>query len=136
MKIFRMSQGQMIPTNPGAPAAENINIQVTNLNQALPILGKLKGIIEVADAIHEQAAKLGTELGEAGLADQVLGVVQEAIMQNSEFASLVQIGAVGSVQELFNTGVLDQKITFMTRQLQEAQASQGEMMQAGQVQIG
>ena len=136
MKIFRIAQGQMIPANPGAPAAENINIQVTNLNQALPILNKMRGVIETANNIHAQAADLGNELGEPGLADQVLKSIQAVIMQNPEFASLVQIGAVGSVQELFNTGVLDQKITFMTHQLQEAQQSQGEMMQGGGVQMG
>lgn len=132
MKIFKIAQGQMIPTNPGAPASENINIQVTNLNMALPILSKMRGVIEMANNIHAQAADLGNELGEPGLADQVLKSIQSVIMQNPEFASLVQIGTVGSVQELFNTGVLDQKITFTTHQLQEAQRSQGEMMQGGE----
>jgi len=141
MKIFKLSQGQMIQTNPSGTAQENINIQVQNLNVALPILHRFGDIITMTNDIHAKVADLGDALGEPGLADQVVKNIQSVIMENPEFKNLVQIGAVGSVQELFNTGVLSQKITMMTHQLQEAQQSQAQQTQAqqtqaSQVQIG
>lgn len=123
MKIFKLSQNQMVPTVPGGTSAENANIQINNLNQALPILNKMRDVIQMANDLHAKAAELGKMLGEMGLADQVLKSVQEVISQNAEFASLIQIGVVGSIEELFNSGSLEQKITFTTRQLQEAQSA-------------
>ena len=136
MKIFRIAAGQITPPIPGGSATENSAIQVNNWNIALPTLNSLRGIIQMANDIHAQAAKLGEELGEPGLADKVLESIQTVVSSNAQFAQLVQMGIVGSIQELFNTGVLDQKITFGTQQLQAAQQSQAEATQAQQVQIG
>lgn len=136
MKIFRMADGQIIPPVPGGSSVENSTIQVNNWNVALPTLNNLRGIIQMASDIHAQAAKLGEELGEAGLADKVLESIQMVISSNAQFAQLVQMGIVGSIQELFNTGILDQKITFGTQQLKAAQDSAAESAKAAQTQAG
>lgn len=129
MKIIKLSQQQMIPPTPGGAINQNIGPMVINLQKALPILNNLKPMIDKANQLHEIAADLGNELGMPGLADQVLKIVQQAMTNNPDFANLVQIGIVGAVDQLFQSGFLDLKITKITEQLQEAQQAQAQMSQ-------
>lgn len=131
MKIIRLTQQMIVPT-PGGTQQQNIGPMIINLQKALPTLNNLKPIIDKANQIHELAADLGNDIGMPGLADQVLGAVQQGIANNTDFANLIQIGLIGSVNQLFESGFLDLKITKITEQLQEAQQAQAGMTQAQQ----
>ena len=123
MKIIRLAAGVMIPTNPQGTSAENMKLQISNFNKAIGMLHNLNGVITIANDIHAKAAELGKQIGQPGLADQVLKVIQNVIMELPDFKELVKISQVGSVQELFNTGIINQKITFITKQLNETTQS-------------
>lgn len=132
MKIIRIATGQMIPTNPQGTSVENMKIQIGNFNKALGMLNSLNDIITVANDIHAKTAELGKQLNQQGLADQVLKTIQAAIMENPDFKELVTISQVGSVQELFNTGTINQKITFITKQLNAVNSSLAELSKSPQ----
>ena len=126
----------MATSFPGGTSSENIQIQIQNYNNALPILDKLQNTTELASNIIAQISRLGNELGDNDIGNKVSSMIHESISKNPEFESLVQIGVVSSVEELLNPGVINTKINFINQKIQEAQRFQSELAQQSAKQIG
>lgn len=127
MKIFRIAAPQMMPPAPGAPTTESLAIQIQNFQNALPLLQKFTEVANQATQASELANQVGETLGVTGLGNQIMNEMKTAIGNSNDFKSLVQINALGSVDELFNSGNMSTRITKMTQQLQDAQQSQAQL---------
>ena len=119
----------MATSFPGGTSSENIQVQIQNYNNALPILDKLQNTMELASNIIAQISRLGNELGDNDIGNKVSSMIHETISKNPEFESLVQIGVVSSVEELLSPGVINTKINFVNQKVQEAQQFQSELVQ-------
>jgi len=117
MKIYRLSQFQMIPQNP--TGAVNPDAQLQNLQNSQQAVTFLQNVIEATNQVTAALANLNDALGTDAISkSDIEGRINQAIMQTPAFDLLSKMGMVSDVGFLTDPNKVSQLQVNIQRQVQ------------------
>jgi len=133
MKIFKIGQAQqftMIQPNPTAPAAQNLGLQVQNLQVAQQALNNLHEVALAVNELKGKAAEVEDMIGaDTGLNAAIDQSIRNAMGQNSAMNFMMQMNLLPSVDKLFDEGYMSMLATNISKNLTSATEQQASMAQ-------